>query len=114
MDRKNWHGIKKFGKGKEGTTASVNASTWTSCRQVVAGRIVNCYSTKDMILALMYRSKNLTTTVFNPPVGISSVKSPGIENYDVSHIVAGHGEYAVAVQEILQLVGYNQPMKANV
>lgn len=97
-----------------GTVASVNALTWTSCRGVVAGRIVNCYSTKDMILALMYRSKNLTTTVLNPPVGISSVKAPGVENYDVSHLVAGHGEYAVAVQEILQLVGYNQPMKTNV
>jgi len=97
-----------------GTVASVNASTWTSCRGVVAGRIVNCYSTKDMILALMYRSKNLTTTVLNPPVGISSVKAPGVENYDVSHLVAGHGEYAVAVQEILQLVGYNHPMKTNV
>ena len=97
-----------------GTVASVNASTWTSCRGVVAGRIVNCYSTKDMILALMYRSKNLTTTVLNPPVGISSVKAPGVENYDVSHLVSGHGEYAVAVQEILQLVGYNQPMKTTV
>jgi len=97
-----------------GTVASVNASTWALCRRVVSGRIVNCYSTKDMILALMYRSKNLTTTVFNPPVGISNVKAPGVENCDVSHLVAGHGEYAVAVQEILQLVGYNQPMKTNV
>jgi len=92
-----------------GTVASVNASTWVNTRSVVSGRIVNCYSTKDMILALMYRSKNLTTTVLNPPVGISSVKAPGVENYDVSHLVSGHGEYAVAVREILQLVGYNNP-----
>jgi len=62
-----------------------------------------------MILALMYRVKNLTTTIFEPPVGIRSVKVPGVENYDVSHVVESHGEYSVAVQEILHLVGYNQP-----
>ena len=94
-----------------GTVASVTKSTWSSLRGVAAGRIVNCYSTKDMILALMYRSKNMTSAVINPPVGIRSVNVPGVENYDVSHIVAGHSEYNVAVQEILQLVGYNQPAK---
>lgn len=62
-----------------------------------------------MILALMYRAKNLTSALLNPPVGIQEVKAAGIENFDVSHLVASHGEYNVAVNEILHLVGYDQP-----
>jgi hypothetical protein len=92
-----------------GTPASVNKTTWDSCRGVVAGRLVNCHSNKDMILALMYRAKNLTSALLNPPVGIQEVKAAGIENFDVSHLVASHGEYNVAVNEILHLVGYDQP-----
>ena len=97
-----------------GCPASVNKETWLACRGVVAGRIVNCYSSNDMILALMYRAKNLTSTLLNAPVGIRCVKEPGIENYDVSSLVASHGEYSVAVREILHLVGYNQPTNARV
>ena len=92
-----------------GTPASVNKTTWDSCRDVVAGRLVNCYSNNDMILALMYRAKNLTSALLNPPVGIQEVKAAGIENFDVSHLVASHGEYTVAVDEVLHLVGYDQP-----
>ena len=97
-----------------GCPASVNKATWLVCRGVVAGRIVNCYSSNDMILALMYRAKNLTSTLLNAPVGIRCVKEPGIENYDVSSLVSSHGEYSVAVREILHLVGYNQPTNARV
>ena len=93
-----------------GTVASVNKSAWQSCRGIVAGRLVNCYSTNDMILALIYRSKNLGSTLLNPPVGIRSVHVPGVENYDISHLVASHSEYSIAVHEILQIVGYNQPV----
>ena len=67
-----------------------------------------------MILALMYRVKNLAS-VLTPPVGISHVDVAGIENFDVSKFVANHGEYCVAVREILDQVGYNQPaLPANV
>lgn len=92
-----------------GCTASVNSSTWLSCREVVGGRLVNCYSKNDMMIALMYRLKNVTQ-MLSTPVGISAVDAPGFENYDVSRFVGGHGEYCVRVREILNLVGYNQPM----
>jgi hypothetical protein len=62
-----------------------------------------------MILALMYRVKNLASSLLTAPVGISHVKVAGIENIDVSELVASHGEYCVAVREILNMVGYNQP-----
>lgn len=92
-----------------GMPASISRTTWCSCRGVVGGRLVNCYSQNDMILALMYRVKNITASLLSPPVGISKVEVPGIENYDVSGLVANHGEYCVAVRDILKLVGYNQP-----
>ena len=91
-----------------GCPASVNSSTWLSCREVVGGRLVNCFSQRDMILALLYRYKNVTQ-ILTSPAGICPAKLPGIENYDVSQFVGSHAEYAVAVREILSMVGYNQP-----
>jgi Protein of unknown function (DUF726) len=32
-------------------------SSWHACRQVVAGRLVNCFSRKDLILSLMFQYK---------------------------------------------------------
>ena len=92
-----------------GCPAYVTASKWLSYREIVGGRLINCYSKHDMILALMYRVKNLASSLRNPPVGISHVNVAGIENFDVSRFVAGHNEYCVAVRDILNVVGYNQP-----
>ena len=93
-----------------GVPASINRTAWMTYREVVGGRIVNCYSQNDMILALMYRVKNITSSLLmNTPVGISKVEVPGVENYDVSNLVANHGEYCVAVKDILKLVGFDEP-----
>lgn len=35
----------------------LSLSSWKACRRVVAGRLVNCYSRKDLILSLMYQIK---------------------------------------------------------
>lgn len=119
-----------------GTPASVGKEQWSMYRGLVAGRLVNCYSKNDMvsqlsvkprrnsfltlslfqthdtaqILALMYRSKNLTSSLLNPPVGISRIDRSDVENIDVSDCVGSHGEYCVAVRQILETVSYNQPM----
>ena len=61
-----------------------------------------------MILALLYRSKNVTQ-ILTAPAGICPAKLPGIENYDVSQFVGSHAEYVVAVREILRMIGYGQP-----
>ena len=60
------------------------------------------------MLALMYRVKN-PMNIFNPPVGIVEVEIQGVSNYDVSSLVTSHGEYCVAVKDILALIGFNQP-----
>merc|ERR1712174_127018 len=70
-----------------GCPATVKAPTWKDIRSVVAGRLVNCYSGNDLMLSLMYRIKNPTTALLNPPVGISEVKECGVENFDVSDLI---------------------------
>lgn len=93
-----------------GCPASVNVSTWESIRGVVAGRLINCYAGNDLMLALMYRIKNPTTALLNPPVGITKVKNCGVTNYDVSNLINNnHGEYCLVVRDILDLVGFDQP-----
>jgi len=37
----------------------LSLSSWKACRQVVAGRLVNCFSQKDLILSLMFQFKKL-------------------------------------------------------
>ena len=92
-----------------GCPAPIREATWLSCRKIVGGRLVNCYSKNDMILALMYRVKNVASSLLTAPVGISHVSVAGIENFDVSELIASHGEYCVAVRDILNKVAYNQP-----
>jgi len=93
-----------------GCPATVKESTWKSIRGVVAGRLINCYSGNDLMLSLMYRIKNPMTALVNPPVGISEVRECGVTNYDVSNLInSKHGEYCLVVQDILDLVGFDQP-----
>jgi hypothetical protein len=67
-----------------------------------------------MMLALMYRLKN-PTKLLTSPAGITEIKNNtqggggGIINYDVSNLVSNHGEYRLAVKDILDLVGFDQP-----
>jgi hypothetical protein len=46
-----------------GAPIAINIPQWKSARQVVAHRLVNCYSSNDWILALLYRSKSLELSV---------------------------------------------------
>jgi len=92
-----------------GCPLSITTKTWKSIRGIVAGKFINCFVGNDMMLALMYRLKN-PTQIMNPPIGITEVKCvKGVTNYDVSKLVANHGEYNLAVKEILELVGFDQP-----
>ena len=38
-------------------------STWHSARSVVGGRFINCYSSSDWLLALLYRSKSYDMSI---------------------------------------------------
>lgn len=85
----------------------LSLSSWKACRQVVAGRLVNCFSQKDLILSLMFQLKRFGG--LKPVCGVCAVKVPGVENVDVTDLVIGHQDYTVCVGEILKKVRHGQP-----
>jgi hypothetical protein len=93
--------------------------SWKACRQVVAGRLVNCYSTKDLILSLMFQAKRFSGGNFNkgvgsilkPVCGTCPVHVPGVENIDVSDLVSGHQDYCLVTGRILERAHHGQPLR---
>jgi len=95
-----------------GCPASISSQEWVELRSICGGRLINCYSRKDLMLSILFRVlKNGITKILSPPAGIQEVVGvPGIESYDVTGIVSNHDEYIVSVNEILDAVKYGEPM----
>jgi len=83
--------------------------SWRACRQVVAGRLVNCFSQKDLILSLMFQFKRLG---LKPVCGTCPVNVKGVENIDVTDIVSGHLDYSYCMGDILKKVRLGQPFQS--
>lgn len=76
---------------------------WRMIRSVVAGRVVNAYSTQDYILAYLYRSSSIQYGV----AGLQAIENvKGVENVDVSEMVSGHTAYRFSTGPILQQLGF--------
>ena len=86
--------------------------SWYLARQLVAGRLINCYSKKDLVLTLMFRFKKITGGI-KPVCGTSAIKVPGVENYDVSDLVSAHSQYSIEAGAILKRIGHGQPIRAS-
>ena len=86
----------------------LSLGSWAGIRRVVAGRVVNCFSSKDWILSLMFQYKRMTG-LGRRVCGTSRVLVDGIENYDVTSLIQSHGDYCVAVEDILKLVEFGLP-----
>lgn len=72
---------------------------WRRIRSVVAGRLINVYSTNDFLLAFLYRTNSLQYGV----AGLQAIQDvQGIENVDVSDLIDGHTRYRFLVGSILQ------------
>lgn len=78
------------------------ALQWRRMRSVVNGRIVNCFSSQDWVLRLLYR----VHTGLGGIAGNAAVHVPGVENEDVSDAAISHVGYAIASGQILQRVGF--------
>ncbi len=88
--------------------------SWKACRQVVGGRLVNCYSTKDLILSLMFQAKRFSPgvqSILKPVCGTCEVNEPGVENIDVSDLVQGHQDYCLLTGKILERVKFGEPFR---
>lgn len=73
-------------------------------RSAVAGRLVNCYSSNDWLLALLYRSKSYDLNV----AGLAPVQLPqrphDVENLDVSSLVSSHSDYTLRLRDIFEWI----------
>jgi len=88
-----------------GGPIGVNATSWREARSVVAGRLVNGYSKRDYCLALIYRYENVRVLV----AGVQEVAVDGVENIDMSSIVAKHTDYSLRMKEVLEMVDLLSP-----
>jgi len=77
---------------------------WLKARRVVSGRFINVYSKKDMLLQVLCRYLQWTIQV----AGVTEVSCAGVENFDVSDIIASHSDYPAAIRLILERVQYIQ------
>ncbi|KAF2460567.1 hypothetical protein BDY21DRAFT_335779 [Lineolata rhizophorae] len=79
------------------------AADWRKIRSVVAGRVVNVYSTNDFILGYLYRSSSIQYGI----AGLQKVEGvKGVENVDVSDFIDGHTKYRFATGIILRKIGF--------
>ena len=81
-------------------------------RRVVAGRLINCYSRKDLILSLMFQMKRFQG-ILRPDCGTSPVSVNGVENFDVTDLISAHTDYCLVTGEILKRVRHGQPQRAS-
>lgn len=83
-----------------GTPVSTHSGQWAAVRRVVAGRLVNGYSRKDYVLALLARASDATMDV----AGIQTVDVRGVENVCCED-VAGHTMWKRMVGKYLEDIG---------
>jgi hypothetical protein len=86
-----------------GAIDRTNEQEWNQCANAVSGRIVNCWSKHDWILAGLYRTANAFSS---EPIGLGAIQSnlSKIVNIDVSDIVTGHMDYKPNLDTILSRV----------
>ena len=82
-----------------------DAPDWRCIRAVVSGRVVNVFSTNDLILGILYRTNSLQYGV----AGLEEVKDvAGVENLDVSELISGHQRYQFMIGALLKRLGIEE------
>ena len=82
-----------------------NIEEWQAVRTVVAGRLVNAFSPKDLTLSLIHRYKTLDAV--SSVAGLAPVVHvQGIENSDVSDLITSHENYEEKTPLILKRLGF--------
>lgn len=86
-----------------GSPVPSSEMSWRRMRAMVAGRLVNVYTQRDMLLGFLYRARNIQFGI----AGLQAITAaPNIENKDVSHIVTGHNQYRLAIGRILSELNF--------
>jgi len=82
-----------------GTPAPADPTAWTSVRRVVAGRIVNGYSSSDLVLAVLSRTSDVSWSI----AGMEEVHVKGIENFQCEDL-GGHAQWRWKVGKYLEQI----------
>ncbi|KAF9053822.1 DUF726-domain-containing protein [Hymenopellis radicata] len=92
-----------------GTPISTDEETWAGVRRLVAGRLVNGYSSNDYVLAVLSRASNVTWKV----AGLEPVSVKDVENVHCD-FVDGHTMWRGLIGRSLQVVNAPGVMDAKV
>lgn len=85
-----------------GAPTPSDAASWRVLKTACSGRLINVYSTKDRVLAFLYRTSSIQYGV----AGLAPIEGlPGVENVDVSETVNGHLRYRFLIGKILSQLG---------
>lgn len=86
-----------------GAAVPADSIVWRRIRSVVAGRVVNVYSTNDYLLGFLYRSSSLQYGI----AGLQAIDGVrGVENVDVTETVNGHMRYRYLMGAVLKKIGF--------
>jgi Protein of unknown function (DUF726) len=85
-----------------GAPVPADSASWTSIRSVVAGRLVNGYSSSDWILRFVYRASQICLSV----AGIMPIQVDGVDNVNLSQVVPGHSYYAQSLPDCLDAMAF--------
>lgn len=86
-----------------GAPTPSDTADWRIIRSVVVSRLVNIYSSNDLILGFLYRTSSIQYGV----AGLQKIEGlPSVENVDVSETVSGHLRYRYLVGAILKKIGF--------
>eukprot|EP00903_Cladosiphon_okamuranus_P013241 g12346.t1 len=83
-----------------GTPIGTKRGRWKRARSAVAGRLINGYSSRDWLLALVYRTKSWSVGV----AGTSRVEGCGVENVDLSGLVTWHLSYSRILPTVMAML----------
>lgn len=85
-----------------GGAFSADTQRWEKVRHIVAGRLVNAYSSNDWVLGFIYRAAEFELGAI---AGLHPVNVQDVESIDVSRLVSGHRDYMKKLGELLVHIG---------
>lgn len=88
-----------------GAPVTEDPEAWRAVRSVVAGRLVNVYSSNDWMLGVVYRASAMTTGA----AGLRPIKCVGVENVDATLYVKGHTFYPKRLEDLFSLLASSRP-----
>ncbi|GLI68120.1 hypothetical protein VaNZ11_012459 [Volvox africanus] len=83
-----------------GTPVSANEARWKQARAAVSGRLVNAFSSNDWVLGVVFRAHSKNSLVQRAS-GLAPVAVAGIENINLSSLIAGHTQYLEKLEDVL-------------